>query len=48
LSSAEVAALGICEPFPPPILGVFPDLRTIEVGDATVVLRFEGAVGVPM
>jgi hypothetical protein len=40
-------ALG-CDPFPPPLLSLFPDLRTIEVNDSTVVMRFEGAVGVPM
>jgi hypothetical protein len=33
--------LGICEPFPPPPLSFIPDLRTIEVGDASVVMRFE-------
>ena len=33
--------LGICEPFPPPPLSYFPDLRTIDVGDASVVMRFE-------
>ena len=37
-----------CEPFPPPFLSLFPDLRTIEVDDATVTMRFEGAIGVPM
>jgi len=37
-----------CEPFPPPFSALFPDLRTIEVNDATVVMRFEGAIGVPM
>jgi Family of unknown function (DUF6152) len=37
-----------CEPFPPPFLSLFPDLRTIEVNDATVMMRFEGAIGVPM
>jgi hypothetical protein len=37
-----------CEPFPPPFSALFPDLRTIEVDDATVVMRFEGAIGVPM
>jgi hypothetical protein len=37
-----------CEPFPPPFVSLFPDLRTIEVKDATVVMRFEGAIGVPM
>jgi hypothetical protein len=37
-----------CEPFPPPFLSLFPDLRTIEVNGATVVMRFEGAIGVPM
>jgi hypothetical protein len=42
------ANLGICEPFPPPILSIFPDVRTIEVDDATVTMRFEGAVGVDM
>ena len=42
------AGLGICEPFPPPVLSIFPDLRTIEVDDATVAMRFEGAVGVTM
>jgi hypothetical protein len=37
-----------CEPFPPPFISLFPDLRTIEVNDATIVMRFEGAIGVPM
>jgi hypothetical protein len=37
-----------CEPFPPPFISLFPDLRTIEIDDATVVMRFEGAIGVPM
>jgi hypothetical protein len=37
-----------CEPFPPPFVSLFPDLRTIEVNDTTVVMRFEGAIGVPM
>lgn len=44
----ENVGLGICEPFPPPVLSIFPDLRTIEVDAATVTLRFEGAVGVDM
>jgi len=44
----ENVGLGICEPFPPPILSIFPDLRTIEVNDATVAMRFEGAVGLNM
>ena len=44
----ENVGLGICEPFPPPVLSIFPDLRTIEVDDATVTMRFEGAVGVDM
>jgi hypothetical protein len=44
----ENAGLGICEPFPPPVLSIFPDLRTIEVNDSTVAMRFEGAVGVTM
>ena len=47
-TAATVAVLGICEPFPPPILSVFPDLRTIEVNDETVAMRFEGAVGLAM
>jgi Family of unknown function (DUF6152) len=46
--ASDVAALGICEPFPPPMLSVYPDVRTIELGDSTIVMRFEGAVGVPM
>jgi Family of unknown function (DUF6152) len=33
--------VGICEPLPPPLLHIFPDLRTIEVADATVVIRSE-------
>ncbi len=32
---------GICEPLAPPLLHVFPDLRTIEVADATVMIRSE-------
>jgi hypothetical protein len=47
-NAADVAVLGICEPFPPPILSIFPDLRTIEVNDTTVAMRFEGAVGLNM
>jgi uncharacterized protein DUF6152 len=47
-NAESVAVLGICEPFPPPTLAIFPDLRTIEVNDATVVMRFEGGVGVIM
>ena len=47
-NATDVAALGICEPIPPPILSIFPDMRSIEVGAATVVMRFEGAVGVRM
>src|SRR5262245_53493809 len=35
------AALGICADFPPPLLGVFPDLREIEVSGSTVTMRFE-------
>ena len=35
------AALGICADFPAPLLSVFPDLREIEIGDATVTMRFE-------
>ena len=47
-NAASVAVLGICEPFPPPILSVFPDLRTIEVNGDTVTMRFEGGVGLTM
>ena len=36
--SAATAVLGICEPFPPPILSIFPDQRTIEITDATVTI----------
>jgi hypothetical protein len=32
---------GICTPLSPPLLHVFPDLRTIEVTDTTVVIRSE-------
>ena len=35
------AALGICADFPPPLLSVFPDLREIEIADATITMRFE-------
>jgi hypothetical protein len=42
------ASLGVCEPFPPPVLSIFPDVRAIEVDEATILLRFEGAVGLPM
>jgi hypothetical protein len=48
VDAASVAALGICEPFPPPVLSVFPDLRTIDVQGTTIPLRFEGGVGVLM
>jgi hypothetical protein len=48
LNAAAIAALGICEPFPPPVLSIFPDVRTIEMSGETVVLRFEGAVGLAM
>ena len=48
VNAADASTLGICEPFPPPVLSIFPDVRTIEVDGATISLRFEGAVGVPM
>jgi hypothetical protein len=48
LRPADVAALGICEPIPPPLLSIFPDMRTIEITDTTVTMRFEGAVGLRM
>jgi hypothetical protein len=35
------AGVGICERIAPPLLHVFPDLRTIEVADGTVVIRTE-------
>jgi len=35
------ASLGVCEDYPPPLLSIFPDLREIEVGDTTVLMRFE-------
>lgn len=35
------AVLGICTDYPPPLLTFFPDLREIDIGDATVVMRFE-------
>ena len=35
------AVLGICADYPPPLLSVFPDLREIEIGATTVVMRFE-------
>jgi hypothetical protein len=48
IGSPAVAGLGICEPFPPPVLSIFPEVRTIDLDAATVTLRFEGAVGLPM
>lgn len=48
INTSSVAFLGICEPFPPPTHAVFPDLRTIDVNANSVVLRFEGGVGVTM
>jgi hypothetical protein len=38
---AAPGGVGICTPLSPPLLHVFPDLRTIEVGEATVVIRTE-------
>jgi len=35
------ATLGICEAFPPPILGFFPEIREIEINGDTVSMRFE-------
>jgi len=35
------AGAGICEPLPPPLLHIFPDPRTIEITDTTVVIRSE-------
>jgi hypothetical protein len=48
LNAPGVAALGICEPFPPPLLGIFPEVRTIDVEDETITMRFEGGVGLRM
>jgi hypothetical protein len=39
--SESSAVLGICADYPPPLLSFFPDLREIEVGASTVVIRFE-------
>jgi hypothetical protein len=33
--------VGICEPLSPPLLHIFPDLRTIEIADGTVLIRSE-------
>jgi hypothetical protein len=41
LMETGAALLGICEPIPPPPLSFVPDLRTIEVRDDAVVIRFE-------
>jgi hypothetical protein len=40
-SGPGTAGLGICEPFPPPLLSIFPDLRTIEIGATSVAMKFE-------
>ena len=48
IGAPDVAGLGICEPFPPPVLSIFPEVRTIDIDAATVTMRFEGAVGLPM
>ena len=40
-SDPNAAVLGICTDYPPPVLSFFPDLREIEIGDTTAVLRFE-------
>jgi hypothetical protein len=37
--------MGICEPFPPPWLTAAPWLRTIEIDDATAVIRFDSESG---
>jgi len=41
LAGREGASLGVCEDIPPPLLSIFPDLREIEIGDDTIVMRFE-------
>src|SRR5689334_2123222 len=41
LQTPGVAPAGICEPFPSLALSIGSDLRTIEIGDDTVVMRFE-------
>ena len=40
-ASEPNAILGICADYPPPLLSIFADLREIEIGDSTVVMRFE-------
>ncbi len=37
--------LGICEPFPTPWLMIFPSMRSIEVDDAAVLMRFDSESG---
>lgn len=34
-------SLGVCADYPPPLLSIFPDLREIEIDDASVVMHFE-------
>jgi hypothetical protein len=38
-----VVAPGACEAWPPPMLSALPYLRTIEIGEAAVVIRFDAA-----
>lgn len=35
------SSLGICADLPPPALSLFPELREIEVGETTIIMRFE-------
>ena len=43
LTSANVSVQGICEPIPPPVLSIYPDLRTIELTEASIVIRAESS-----
>jgi hypothetical protein len=35
------SSLGICADLPPPALSIFPELREIEIGETTIIMRFE-------
>jgi hypothetical protein len=44
-SGLGLIILGVCEPFPPPWLTALPALRTIEVGETTVLIHFDSESG---
>jgi hypothetical protein len=44
-SGLGLIILGVCEPFPPPWLTALPVLRTIDVGETTVLLHFDSESG---